>query len=63
LHWKKYSYNRGELTKKKIRLGGKTEEIFQVLWERGFLDPHNLNQYTIDGWKDQFSIHQPQTSL
>ncbi len=29
-----------------------------VLWERGLLDPLNLNQYTMDGPKDHFRIHQ-----
>jgi hypothetical protein len=34
-----------------------------VLWERGLIDPHNLNQYTMDGRKDQFGVLQPHTSL
>ncbi len=34
-----------------------------MLWERGLIDPHNLNQYTMDGRKDQFGVLQPQTSL
>ncbi len=49
----------------KIKTGwvGKPKGIYQLLWERGFLDPNNLNKYTINGWKDQFGIHQPHTSL
>jgi hypothetical protein len=49
----------------KIKIGwvGKPKGIYQVLWERGFLVPNNLNQYTMDGGKDQFSVHQPHTSL
>ena len=51
------------LTKIKIGWVGKPKGIYQLLWERGFLDPNNLNKYTINGWKDQFGIHQPHTSL
>jgi hypothetical protein len=49
----------------KIKFGGvgKPKGIYQVLWERGFLDPSNLNQYAMDGQKDQFGIHQLHTSL
>jgi hypothetical protein len=49
----------------KIKLGwiGKQKGILQVLWERGFIDEANINQYTIDGRKDAFKVHQPQTSL
>jgi hypothetical protein len=49
----------------KVKLGwvGKQKGIFQVLWERGFLDPGNINQYTMDGRKDQFGVLLPQTSL
>jgi hypothetical protein len=52
-----------DLLKMKIGWVGKPKGTYQVLWERGFLDPNNLNQYTIDGQKDQFSIHQSHTSL
>ncbi len=52
-----------DLPKIKIGWVGKPKGIYQVLWERGFLDPNNLNQYTMDGRKDQFGIHQPHTSL
>jgi hypothetical protein len=37
---------------------GKPKAIYQVLWERGLLDPLNLNQDTMDGQKDCFGIHQ-----
>jgi hypothetical protein len=49
----------------KIKLGwvGKQKGVYQVLWERGLIDPHNLNQYTMDGRKDQFGVLQPHTSL
>jgi hypothetical protein len=49
----------------KIKLGwmGKQKGILQVLWERGFIDEANINQYTMDGRKDAFGVHQPQTSL
>jgi len=42
---------------------GKQKGILQVLWERGFIDEANINQYTMDGRKDAFGVHQPQTSL
>jgi hypothetical protein len=49
----------------KIKLGwiGKQKGILQVLWESGFIDKANINQYTMDGHKDSFGVHQPQTSL
>jgi hypothetical protein len=34
-----------------------------MLWERGLLDPLNLNQYIMDGQKDHFGIHQLTYSL
>lgn len=52
-----------DLLKMKIGWVGKPKGTYQVLWERGFLDPNNLNQYTMDGRKDQCGIHQPHTSL
>jgi len=33
-----------KLTKNKILLVRKQKGIFQVLWERGFIDPININQ-------------------
>jgi hypothetical protein len=49
----------------KIKLGwaGKQKGVYQVLWERGLIDPDNLNQYTMDGQKDQFGVLQPHKSL
>jgi hypothetical protein len=38
-----------DLLKIKIGWVGKPKGIYQGLWERGFLDPNNLNQYTMDG--------------
>ena len=32
---------------------GQTKGILQSLWERGFIDINNLNQYTLDGRKDK----------
>jgi hypothetical protein len=40
-----------------------SKKTYQVLWERGILDPLNLNQYTMDGLNDQFGIHQWTISL
>ncbi len=42
---------------------GKQNSILQVLWETGFIDEVNTNQYTIYGHKDAFGVHQPQASL
>ncbi len=42
---------------------GKQKGVYQVLWERGLIDPNNLNQYSMDGQKDQFGVLQPHTSL
>jgi hypothetical protein len=49
----------------KIREGwvGKPKGIYQVLWERGWLDPDNLKQYTMNGKKDRYGIIQLQSSL
>ncbi len=49
----------------KIKLGwmGKQKGILQVLWERGFINEANISQYMMDGRKDAFGVHQPQTSL
>ena len=29
-----------------------------MLWERGFIDALNLNQYTMDGRKEAYGVHQ-----
>jgi len=42
---------------------GKSKGILQVLQERGFIDTLNLKQYTMDGRKDAYGVHQPNTSL
>jgi len=42
---------------------GKPKGMLQVLWERGFIDEKNLNQYTVTGRKDEMGILQPETSL
>jgi hypothetical protein len=49
----------------KIREGwvGKSKGIYQVLWERGWLDPDNLKEYTMNGKKDLYGIIQLQYSL
>ena len=49
----------------KIRQGwqGKQKGILQILWERGWIDESNINQYTMDGRKDTFGGLQPTTSL
>ncbi len=49
----------------KIRQGwqGKQKGILQILWERGWIDEFNINQYTMDGRKDTFGVLQPTTSL
>ena len=28
---------------------GKAKGLLQVLWERGFIDPNNLDRYTLNG--------------
>jgi hypothetical protein len=40
----------------KMREGweGKPKGLFQVLWERGFIDPNKLKDYTLTGKKDAF---------
>ena len=35
---------------------GKPKGMLQILWECGFINRNNLNQYTIDGRKDAFGI-------
>jgi hypothetical protein len=47
-----------EAEKKKIieRWMGKPKGMLQVLWERGFIDEGNLQQYTIDGKKDAYGV-------
>ena len=49
----------------KIKEGWETKPkgLLQVLWERGFIDASNLKQYTMDGRKDAYGVHQPNTSL
>jgi hypothetical protein len=42
---------------------GRPKGMLQVLWECGFIDEQNLNQYTITGRKDEMGILQPETSL
>jgi hypothetical protein len=42
---------------------GKPKGIYQVLMERGWLDPNNLHQYTMNGQKDEYGIIRPETSL
>ncbi len=34
---------------------GKSKGLLQVLWERGLLDPHLLDKYTLEGKKDPIS--------
>jgi hypothetical protein len=34
-----------------------------VLWERGFIDEANIQQYTINGRKDAYGVVLPNTSL
>jgi hypothetical protein len=42
---------------------GKPKGIYQVLWERGWLDPNNLHKYTLNGQKDRYGVVQPESSL
>ena len=42
---------------------GKPKGMMQVLWERGFIDKNNLQQYTLDGKKDGHGNLRPETSL
>jgi hypothetical protein len=42
---------------------GRPKGMLQVLWECGFIDEQNLNQYTINRRKDEMGILQPETSL
>ena len=44
-------------------MGGKTEGMLQVLWERGQIDVNNLHLYTANESKDVFGIVQKATSL
>ncbi len=34
-----------------------------MLWERGFIDEANIQQYTINGRKDAYGVVLPNTSL
>ena len=47
-----------EIEERKIIEGwvGKLKGMLQVLWERGFIDEGNLQQYTIDGKKDAYGV-------
>jgi hypothetical protein len=49
----------------KIRQGcqGKQKGILQIIWERGWIDESNIDQFTMDSRKDAFSVLQPTTSL
>jgi hypothetical protein len=42
---------------------GKPKGMLQVLWERGFIDVTNINQYTVGGRKDEMGVLQTETSL
>ena len=42
---------------------GKPKGMLQVLWERGFINEGNLQQYTVDGKKDAYGVLIPNTSL
>ena len=42
---------------------GKPKGIYQVLWERGWLDPNNLHKYTLNGQKDRYGVVRTEFSL
>lgn len=42
---------------------GKAKGMLQILWERGFIDSNKLDQYTVDGRKDDYGNLIPETSL
>ncbi len=54
-----------EIEERKIIEGwvGKLKGMLQVLWERGFINKGNLQQYTVDGKKDAYGVLIPNTSL
>ncbi len=35
----------------------------QILWERGIIDEHNLDRYSMNGCQDVFGVLIPETSL
>ncbi len=42
---------------------GKAKSLLQVLWERGFIDPNNLDRYTLNGRQDAEGVLMPEKSL
>jgi hypothetical protein len=42
---------------------GEAKGLLQVLWERGFIDATNLENYTMNGRQDAYGILIPDTSL
>ncbi len=54
-----------EIEERKIIEGwvGKLKGMLQVLWERGFINEGNLQQYTVDGKKYAYGVLIPNTSL
>jgi hypothetical protein len=42
---------------------GKPKEMLQILFERGFINPERMNEYTVDGKNDAFGNHVTDTCL
>jgi hypothetical protein len=42
---------------------GKLKRMLQVLWECGFIDVTNINQYMVGKRKDEMAVLQTETSL
>ena len=52
-------------TTPKTQLGweGQPKGMFQILWERGWIDETNLSKYTVSGRKNELGVVEPDTSL